>query len=61
MASPLHFKYPPGALVPEYHITVPTGTVTGNASKAGGEPVPVYVNTSPALPGPTAIGSPDAS
>ena len=23
--SPLHFKYPVGAAVPPYHITVPTG------------------------------------
>ena len=31
------------------------------SSKAGGEPAPVEVNTSPSEPGPTATGSPEAS
>jgi len=35
--------------------------LAGKASKAGGDPAPVEVNTCPSVPGPTAVGLPDAS
>ena len=35
--------------------------LSGNASKTGGEPAPVDVNTCPSFPVATATGSPEAS